>query len=140
MRIRYAHVLLITEVVLVITLASRGILSAKDAKDQRQQPLSNADAMLREVNQSGLRGVNQKALANMTDLLNDMAANMRKMFSENKKMQQQMQEVLARVSNATGVNATGVAASVQERAANVPMNLTTVNGLGSLLPSSLINQ
>lgn len=132
MRIRYAHVLLITEVILVITLASRGIASSKD----QNQPLSNAEKMLRDMNLTRVMS-DPKEVNNMTNMLSDMAANMRKMFAENKKMQQQMQEILTRVSNTTGINATGMASTVQQRTESVPLNLTSITGsLSNMLPKT----
>lgn len=140
MKVRYTHVLLIVEVILIITLASRGIISAKESnnsKQQQQQPLASVDKMIRQA--SGNLGqvnaaIDEKTVNNMTSVLNEMAANLRKMFMENKKMQQQMQEVLTRVSNGTGINATSVMTTMQQQAANAPMNLTSISSISNLLP------
>lgn len=140
MQVRYAHVLLIIEVILIITLASRGTISAKESnnpKQQQQQPLANVDKIIRQA--SGNLGqldsvIDPKAVSNMTNVLNEMAANLRKMFSENKKIQQQMQEVLNRVSNTTGINATNAMTTMQQQAANIPMNLTSIGSFSNLLP------
>lgn len=138
MRVRYAHVLLIVEVILIITLASRGTISAKEnnnskQQQQQQQPLAGVDKMFRQVN-GNLSQFDSVAMSNMTNVLNEMAANLRKMFSENKKIQQQMQEVLNRVSNNTGINATNAMTNIQQQAANVPMNITSVGSFSNLLP------
>lgn len=92
-----------------------------------QQPLANFDKIMQQVNGVKLDGiVDGRMTSNVTNALNEMTLNLRKMVAENRRLQAQMQELLNRVQNATGVNATAVN-NLQQQAATVT-NLTNPNG------------
>lgn len=99
--------------------------------NSQQQPLANLDKILRQTNGVQIDAIMDNKLAtNVTNALSDMASNLRKMFAENRRLSVQVQDVLNRVQNATGVNATKTISSLQQ--ANVT-SLSSQLNLGNLV-------
>lgn len=93
---------------------------------QQEQPLANLDKVIRQANGIKIDPLMDSKLAsNVTNTLNDMAMNLRKMFMENRRLSSQVQDVIKRMQNATGVNATSTVNSFQQQATN----LTSLNNL-----------
>lgn len=123
--------LLIVSLLLIASIiqASSG---AKEGASNQQQPLANLDKVLRQTNGVQIDAiVDNKIASNMTTMLSDMASNLRKMFMENRRLSMQVQDVLNRVQNATGVNATKALSSIQQQGTNAT-NLGNLN-LGNVV-------
>lgn len=120
---------------------SSGIRSQTEAaappqKDnqKKNEPLSNVNEALKQASSIKVDQVmGEKMMANMSIVLNEMAANLRKMFAENKRLNNQVQEVLQRVQNVTGVNATSTIKNLQQQST---ANMTYLNSLNlsTLMP------
>lgn len=92
-------------------------------------PLANLDKLLRQTN-SQIRIENlmdSKMANNITSVLNDMVMSMNKMVLENKRLSSQVQEVLNRVQNSTGINGTTTLTKLQQQGPSMTSNL---NDLG----------
>lgn len=99
--------------------------------NQQVQPLANLDKVLKQA--SGVKVdaiVDNKLAANVTNALNDMAQNLRKMFVENKRLTMQVQDLMGRVQNVTGVNSTNALGAIQQQAANMS-NVGALSGLNN---------
>lgn len=131
---------LIVTVVLVL-LCCNQVSQAKEAANknsnqgQQQAPLGNLDNMLKQANGVKVDAImDSKMASNVTNALNDMAMNLRKMFMENRRLSNQVQEVLQRVQNATGVNATNAIGNAQQQAANFSSGNLNLTNLSTLMP------
>lgn len=92
-------------VFLTTSLLIVGYAWTKETQPQAQ-PLAGLDKMLKQANGVKLDAIiDNKLASNVTNALNDMAQNLRKMFIENRRLTMQVQELVNRVQNATGVNA-----------------------------------
>lgn len=80
----------------------------QQSKDSRSQPLSSLDKIMKH------NTIDEKTVSNMTFALNEMALNLGKMLSENKRMTSQLQEVMQRVQNVTGVNTNSTIKNLQQ--------------------------
>lgn len=92
-------------------------------------PLGNLDKFLRQTN-SQIRVENlmdSKMANNITSVLNDMVMSMNKMVLENKRLSTQVQEVLGRVQNSTGLNGTTTLSKLQQQS---PSMTASLNDLG----------
>lgn len=109
-----------------------GVVMSKEsqvANQQQAQPLANFDKILKQA--SGVKVdaiVDNKLASNVTNALNDMAQNLRKMLVENRRLSMQVQDLMSRVQNVTGVNATNTISAIQQQATN----MSSVNGLSGL--------
>lgn len=103
-----------------------------DAKESNQQPLGNLDKVLQQVNGTQMTEtlMDAKLASNMTNALNEMAMNLRKMFAENRRLTVQVQDVIQRVQNATGVNSTTALGKANQQAL---LNLSNPNSINNLL-------
>lgn len=102
---------------------------------QQQQPLAALDKILKQAN--GVRVdaiVDNKLASNVTNALNEMALNLRKLFMENRRLTSQVQEVIQQVQNVTGVNATSAIKTMQQQTANMSTFNTSNINLGNLMP------
>lgn len=122
----------------LIVLCAALIASSAEcyAKETNQnagnQPLANVDKIMKQANNMRMDSlVDSKLASNMTNTLNDMAMNLRKMFMENRRLSSQIQEVMSRVQNATGVNATSAMNNLQQQASNMT-NMTNLQNLPNL--------
>ena len=115
-------------------LSSVDLAWTKEAQgaNQQVQPLANLDKMLRQANGVKVDAiVDNKLASNVTNALNDMAQNLRKMFVENRRLTMQVQDLIGRVQNVTGVNATNALGTIQQQAANMS-NASSFGGLNGL--------
>lgn len=119
---------LVTGLAVLILVASFN--QAKETKNE--QPLANLDKIMRQANGVKLDSVmDPKLTSNVTNTLNEMAMNLRKMFMENRRLSSQVQDVLQRMQNATGVNVTNSMNNLQQQATS--MNASNIN-LNNLIP------
>ena len=138
----YSSFVLLKAALLLLCLTLNSIESAKGlpqtGSGNSQQPLSNLDKIVRQTN--GLRIdsiLDNKMASNVTSTLNEMAMNLRKMILENRRLSSQVQEVLVRVQNVTGLNATSAVSNLQQQASSVP-NIS--NPMGQFNVSSLMSR
>lgn len=127
--------LFLLHVIFALALSSVGLQALLAAKEptgnNQQQPLANLDKILRQANGVQMDAIMDNRLAaNVSNALNDMALNLRKLFTENRKLSMQVQDVLNRVQNATGVNATKTLSNLQQ--ANVT-SLSNQLNLGNVV-------
>lgn len=116
------------------TCAPKEEQQQQQSKDNRNQPLSNLNHLLKQNNNIKLDTiVNDKMVSNMTIAFNEMALNFGKMLGENKRLSNQIQEVVQRVQNVTGVNANSTIKNIQQQANNSNMSLASFN-LNNLIP------
>lgn len=80
--------------------------------------------------------MDNKLIGNVTNTLNDMAMNLRKMFAENRRLSSQVQDVIQRVQNVTGVTNNTMKAIQQQALTNGNQANYSLNNLNisSLLP------
>lgn len=117
-----------TSVLLLVLLSSDLSASAKDANQGGNPPLGNLDKVMQQANGMKFDAITDSKLAsNVTNALNEMAMNLRRMFAENRRLTAQVQDVLQRVQNVTGVNATTTVGSLQQQASNMS-NLSNMGG------------
>lgn len=122
-QIKSFHYLL--AIISTVLLISNSLEGAKEKQANKDQPLSNLDNLLRQQN-APMRIenlVDSKMANNITNVLNEMAFSMNKMILENKRLSSQLQDVLNRVQNSTGVNAPAAIARFQQQAPNITSNL-----------------
>lgn len=116
---------------LCLVLVSLGaqMEAAKEAANQNQ-PLANMDKVLKQVSNVRMDSVVDNRLAsNMTSTLNEMAMNLRKMFMENRRLSGQIQEVMTRVQNVSGINATSTISNLQQQAPNISSLTNMANNM-----------
>lgn len=123
-------------VLLLLLIASSHDIEAKEAASQTagQQPLGQLEKVLKQTNGIKMDAImDQKLASNVTNALNEMALNLRKMFVENRRLTSQVQDVLQRLQNTTGVNATSTFNTIQQQAANpaVINNITNLSSMAS---------
>lgn len=109
-------------VLLLALLITCQCIEAKENSNnqQQEQPLANLDKVIRQANGIKIDSLMDSKLAsNVTNTLNEMAMNLRKMFMENRRLSSQVQDVIKRMQNATGVNATSTVNSFQQQATNL---------------------
>jgi len=120
----------------ILLAITKNLVNAKDSSSD-QQPLTNLDGVLKQAN--GLKVdsiVDGKLASNVTNTLNEMALNLRKMFVENRRLSSQVQDVLQRMQNVTGINATNTISKIQQQASNVSsLNNVNLNGIVSRFQS-----
>lgn len=134
MFVKFSTYLSVTELLLLLTLltSNHADVEAK-GPSTTPQPLASLDKMLSQVNGVKVDAImDPKVTSNVTNLLNEMAMNMRKVLFENRRISSQVQDVLHRVQNATGVNATTAINNMQQPLANAS-NLTNMNNLNNVL-------
>lgn len=109
------------------------LVEAKDnraqSNDNKNQPLGNLDKLLRQSN-APMRIDNlmdNKLATNITNMLSEMALNMNKMVLENKRLTSQLQEVITRVQNSTGINGTNAITKLQQQAPNITTSLNDIS-------------
>lgn len=122
--------LTLTESLLILLLVTSSEQSqAKESPGVQQQPLAQLDKVIRQANGIKVDSiVDSKLASNVTNTLNEMALNLRKMFMENKRLSNQVQDVLQRMQNATGVNATSTINGLQQQASNMS-SMSNLNNL-----------
>lgn len=99
-----------------------------------QQPLANLDKILSQFSGAKVDPiVDNKLAANVTNVLNEMATSLSKMFMENRRLTSQLEETMRRVQNATGMNATNAIGSIQQQMANMSSLGANIN-LSTLVP------
>lgn len=127
---------------LLVSSSLRRDVDAKEAGNRQQtnnnnnQPLANLDKVLKQANGIKVDAIMDPKLAsNVTNALNEMAINLRKMLTENRRLSSQIQEVVQRVGNATGVNATTAMNGMQQQTSNLTglVNTANLNSLTSLM-------
>lgn len=129
-----------TMAILVFVLVASTIVQAKEPQNNangNNQPLAGLDRMLKQANGVKVDAiVDNKLASNVTNALNDMAMNLRKMFAENRRLNQQVQELVTRVQNATGVNATNTFGNLQQQASNFSnlANNLNLQSMSTMLP------
>lgn len=95
--------------------------------NQQVQPLAGLDKMLKQANGVKLDAiVDNKLATNVTSALNDMAQNLGKIFIENRRLNMQVQDLISRVQNATGINAASTLGAIRQQATN----MSSIHGLG----------
>lgn len=105
--------------------------------DSRQQPLANLDKVLKQASEVKVDAIaDPKLTANLTNMFSEMANNMRKMLMENKRLQVQVQETLARVQNTTGFNATALQQQAMATALNQNETRARINSMLSIADTS----
>jgi len=111
-------------VVLACCQDANQIAQAKELKPannnqaQNQQPLAGLDRILGQAQSfrmDSLPMIDTRVASNVTNVLNDMALNLRKIVMENQRLSTQVQELLNRVQNSTGFNATNTLGNLQPR-------------------------
>lgn len=111
------HRSMVPEVVLLLVLLTtcQNVRAKENTNNQQQQqPLASLDKVVRQANGIRLDSLMDNKLAsNVSITLNEMAMSLRKMFMENRRLSSQVQDVLLRVQNATGVNATSTINNLQ---------------------------
>jgi hypothetical protein len=120
--------------VLVVTAANQGKESQNNANNQ---PLSGLDKMLRQANGLKIDAiVDNKIASNVTNALTEMANNLRKMMMENRRLNQQVQELVIRFQNVTGANATSSLGNLQQQASNFSnlANNLNMRNMSALMP------
>lgn len=124
-----------TACLLVLLLA--GKTDCSPATGDNSAPLANMDKVMKVASNVKFDSITDPKLAsNVTNALNEMANNLRKMFMENRRLSAQVQDVLQRVQNATnstGTNATATVANIQKQANQNMPNMTNLN-LNNLMP------
>ena len=123
-------------VILSCALIATTLIQAKETQ-QNNQPLAGLDRMLKQANGVKVDAiVDNKLATNVTNALNEMAMNLRKMFAENRRLNQQVQELVNRVQNATGVNATNTFGNLQQQASNFSNMANNLNlqSMSTLMP------
>ena len=93
--------------------------------DQMLGQVTNITAQANSAAKNNL--VDKQTTANMSNALNELVANMRKVLADNKKLQSQLQEATQRVSNVTGV------------ATNFNLNDPAMAAQGQALTASLLS-
>lgn len=129
---KYSTFLSISEILLLLVFFSsnQSDVGAKEATSSNQQPLSQLDKILKQTNNIRVDSVmDSKLTSNVTQTLNEMAMNLRKMFMENRRLSNQVQDVLQRMQNATGVNATNTINSLQQQTPNVTSLTNQLNNI-----------
>lgn len=126
-------------IVVAIAVAAATVLAkeAQNNANNNNQPLSGLDRMLKQANGVKVDAIVDNKLAqNVTNALNEMAMNLRKMISENRRLNQQVQELVNRVQNATGVNATSTFGNLQQQASNFSNMANSLNlqSMSTMLP------
>ena len=126
-------------VFLSIAMIAIANIQAREAQNNanNNQPLAGLDRMLKQANGVKVDAmVDNKLAANVTNALSEMALNLRKMFVENRRLSQQVQELINRVQNATGVNATNTIANMQQQASNFSglANNLNLRSLSTMMP------
>lgn len=117
---KYSTFLSISEILLLLVFFTSNQSNAGAKEATNQQPLSQLDKILKQTNSGRVDSVvDSKLASNVTQTLNEMAMNLRKMFMENRRLSNQVQDVLQRMQNVTGVNATNTISSVQQQNLNV---------------------
>lgn len=127
---KYSIFLSISELILLLVFftSNQPNINAKEAGNQ--QPLSQLDKILKQTNNVRVDSVvDSKLASNVTQTLNEMAMNLRKMFMENRRLSNQVQDVLQRMQNVTGVNATNTISSIQQQAPNVTSLTNQLNNI-----------
>lgn len=120
-------------VLLMLLLTVFHYTTAKENTNNQPQPLENLDKVIRQANGMKFDSMMDSKLAsNVSTTLNEMAMNLRKMFMENRRLSSQVQDVLKRMQNATGVNATSAINNFQQQT-----NLTSLNNLSNLSNTNL---
>lgn len=124
--------------IVLLVLGASSALAYWAAPPSTAAPLANLDKLLRQTNsQVRIESLMDSKMANnMTSILNDMVMSMNKMVLENKRLSTQVQEVLNRVQNSTGVNGTTTLTKLQQQAPSMTSNL---NDLGLSNFSNLTN-
>lgn len=123
--------LTISEALLLVLYLTGNLneISAKENQSANNDQLSNLSQLLKQTNGVKVDALmDNKLLSNVSSTLNDMAANLRKMFAENRRLSSQVQDVLQRVQNVTAVNNNTLKA-FQQQAANSSLggfNLTNI--------------
>lgn len=118
---------------LVVLLADTSS-SAKESNNNNQ-PLAGLEKVLKQVSSVKAESiVDNKMANNVTSTLNEMAMNLRRMFVENRRLNQQVQELVTRVQNTTGLNATSTIGSLQQQTPNLS---SLSNSLGNMNMNSL---
>ena len=122
----------ITLIIVLVALIASGLLvraATKPGSDNRNQPLGNFDKMLRQSNISTrVEGLMDNKLAtNTTNLLSEMTLNMNKIILENKRLSSQLQEVVNRVQNTTGISPSVTVNRLQQQAPNMTANLNELS-------------
>lgn len=95
-------------------------------------PLSNLDKILKQTN-SQIRVDNlmdSKMANNITSVLNDLMMSINKVVLENKRLSSQVQEVLTRVQNTTGIDSATLG-KIRQQAPNMTSGLNDM-GMGNL--------
>lgn len=113
-----------------VLIGSLQVNQAKEAGSQSNQPLGALDKVLKQASTIRMDSVvDNKLASNMTNTLNEMAMNLRKMFMENRRLSSQVQEVMTRVQNVSGINATNTISNLQQQAPNITSLANMANSM-----------
>lgn len=136
-------VLIVSVCLLFAYFQNVSTVQAKDSKTGsvnqaagQQQPLAGFDKILGQASVVRMDTfTDNRMTSNLTNALNEMALNLRKIVVENRRLNTQVQELMSRVQNSTGINATSTIGNLQQQAANLPnlanspMNLQSLSTL-----------
>lgn len=111
----------------ISTTLTMGFL--KDGNANSNQPMSNLDKLIRQSSaQVKLDNLlDSKLTSNLSSVLNEVAMSINKMVLENRRLTAQVQEVMARVQNTTGINGTTTMVRIQQQTPNMTKSINQLS-------------